>query len=135
MKRICLLAAMISLAVPALARDQGQWDATDADVAKWYRDLKQPDAPNLSCCGEADAYWADSFETNKQKQTVATVTDTRDDAPLKRPHIRPGTKIIVPDHKLKYDEGNPTGHGVIFVLWSNENANFGVLCYVTPGGV
>lgn len=119
----------------AFARDLGQWEATDADVAKWFRDLKQPDAPNMSCCGQADAYFADSFEVNKTGQTIATVTDTRDDGPLGRPHIKPGTKIIVPDYKMKYDEGNPTGHGVIFVRWDDDNAIFGVLCYITPGGV
>jgi hypothetical protein len=41
------------------ARDLGQWDdPANADLKRWYQDLKQPDNPAASCCGEADAYWA-----------------------------------------------------------------------------
>ena len=43
---------------PARARDLGQWDNTSA-ISQWYRALKQPDNPVMSCCGKADAYWAD----------------------------------------------------------------------------
>jgi hypothetical protein len=38
----------------------------------------------------------------------------RDDAPLGRPHIPSGTRIPVPNHRIKWDQGNPTGHGWIF---------------------
>jgi hypothetical protein len=31
-------------------------------VRQWFQSLKQPDHPRLSCCGEADAFEADSFE-------------------------------------------------------------------------
>jgi hypothetical protein len=31
---------------------------------------------------------------------------------------------------MKWDEGNPTGHGIIFI-----GAQRQVYCYVTPGGV
>lgn len=117
----------------AWGRDAGQWEATDADVRAWYRDLKQPDYPTVSCCGEADAYHADSFVV-ENGTTIAIITDTRDDGPLGRPHIEPGTRIAVPDSKLKYDAGNPTGHGVIFVQ-QQQPGFFNVLCYVTPGGV
>ena|ERR1700681_1169830 len=45
------------------ARDLGQWDdPANADLKRWYQDLKQPDNPAVSCCGEADSYWADAFE-------------------------------------------------------------------------
>ena len=40
------------------------------------------------------------------------------------------TKIPVPTHKLKWDKGNPTGHGIIFVGLGGQ-----VYCYVVPGGV
>jgi hypothetical protein len=45
-------------------------------------------------------------------------------------HIDIGTKIVVPNHKLKYDASNPTGHGIIFL-----NPYDFVLCYIPPGGV
>ena len=61
---------------------------------------------------------------------IAIITDERDDAPLGRPHIAPGTRIAVPNRKMKWDAGNPTGHGVIFVGLRGQ-----VLCYVAPGGV
>lgn len=115
---------------PAMARDAGQWSDANARIGEWYRSLTQPDRPEVSCCGEADAYWADEFERDGD-DIVAIITDDREDAPLKRPHIEPGTKIKVPAHKLKWDQGNPTGHGVIFI-----NAGLGVIyCYVTPSGM
>jgi hypothetical protein len=36
----------------------------------------------------------------------------------------------VPNHKLKYDQSNPTGHGIIFLSRGDY-----VYCYVAPGGV
>lgn len=96
---------------------------------QWYENLKQPDNPTASCCGPADAYWADSFEQEKG-QYVAIVTDERPDEPLKRPHVPVGTRILVPNHKIKWNEGNPTGHGVVFL----SRADY-VFCYVPPGGV
>lgn len=113
---------------PAVALDSGQWEGQDKRVRQWFQMLMQPDNPSISCCGEADAYEADSYEVDGDNY-VAIVTDTRDDAPLGRPHIDPGTKFKVPNSKMKWDEGNPTGHGIIFVRHGD------VLCYVAPGGV
>jgi hypothetical protein len=123
-------AVFMVLSVGAAARDAGQWEASDAQVREWYRGVMRPDYPLAPCCGTADAYWSDSFFVDKDGNTVAVVTDPRPDEPLGRPHIEPGTRFIVPNEKLKYDQGNPTGHGVIFIV----SGEF-VLCYVTPGGV
>lgn len=121
---------MIVLMFTAHARDLGQWENGDKTVREWYQALMQPDNPTMSCCGEADAYWADDVHFRDGK-TYAVVTDDRDDAPLKRPHIPVGTEVEVPNNKLKYDRGNPTGHGVLFV----SPAPYGyVYCYVQPGG-
>jgi hypothetical protein len=71
------------------ARDLGQWDdPANADLKRWYQDLKQPDNPAASCCGEADAYWADAFEATSDGEYVAIITDPRDDKPLGRIHRR-----------------------------------------------
>lgn len=132
--RYFLATLLLCLGMSAVAKDV-DWDTINsAEINKWYRGLMQPDNPTISCCGESDAYHADSFEIQGDKY-VAIITDTRDDKPLRRPHIAPGTKIVVPNHKLKYDAGNPTGHGVIFVKYDNESDSYGVLCYVVPGGV
>ncbi len=111
-----------------LARDLGQWDGIDPLVRKWFDELKQPDNPSLSCCGEADAYWADDYEVNGD-QYIAIITDTRDDKPLRRPHVEIGKRVLVPNNKIKWDRGNPTGHGIIFVGVSGQ-----VFCYLPPGG-
>ena len=105
---VCLFATF------AHARDLGQWENTDPVVHEWYKTLMQPDNPSVSCCGESDAYFADEVHFRDGK-TYAVITDDRDDEPLKRPHIDIGTEIEVPNFKLKFDQGNPTHHGVIFL--------------------
>lgn len=92
----------------------------------WYMSLKRPDAPAQSCCGLADAYWADEVKVVDGK-TYVKVQDERDDEMLGRPHIPSGTWVYVPNEKLKHDQGNPTGHGVIFIGHGNVDT---VYCYV-----
>lgn len=113
----------------AHARDLGQWENTDPSIREWYRSLMQPDVPTLSCCGEADAYYADDIHVRDGK-TYATITDDRDDKPLNRPHVPIGTEIEIPPNKLKWDRANPTGHGVVFLSRDQR-----VWCFVQPGGV
>ncbi len=129
-----LLLIALLLPTPAFPHEHGRtdpaWEATPPEVQEWYRGLMQPDVPTISCCGESDAYWADEVHVNKDGETVAVITDDRDDAPFHRHHVPVGTEIIVPPNKLKWDRGNPTGHGIIFL--SNQNY---VWCYVQPGGV
>ena len=122
------LAVIVLVVSTASARDVGQWASVDPAQRQWFNGLMQPDNPGLSCCGEADAYWADSYEVNGD-QYVAIITDTRDDAPLHRPHVENGRRITVPNTKIKWDRGNPTGHGIIFISGSH------VYCYLPPGGV
>ena len=112
----------------ASARDWGQWENQDPKIRKWFNSLVIPDMPAFSCCGKSDAYWSDMFEV-KGDQYVAVITDARDDAPLGRPHIASGTRIPVPNHRIKWDQGNPTGHGWIFIGGDE------VFCYLPPGGV
>lgn len=125
-----VIALLILVAAPAPARDLGQWEATDRDVVTWYKNLMMPDAPAVSCCGEADAYWADSFEVDKEGRYIAIITDDRPDAPRHRAHRDVGQRVVIPNFKIKWNEGNPTGHGVLFI-----GANGGIYCYVPPGGV
>jgi hypothetical protein len=90
--------------------------------AKWFQSLMQPDNPGTSCCGEADAVEADNFEVDGDHY-VAIVTDGKDLIPN-------GTRIPVPNKKMKWDKGNPTGHGILFI-----GAQWQVYCYVAPAGV
>jgi len=125
---LLVVAMLIVHFATAHARDLGQWGAADPVISEWYRGLMQPDNPTASCCGESDAYWADEIHVRNGK-TYAVVTDDRDDGPLRRPHVPRGTEVEVPNHKLKWDRGNPTGHGVLFMSPGGY-----VFCYVQPGG-
>jgi hypothetical protein len=82
----------------------------------------QPDNPAMSCCGEADAFEADTFEVEGDHY-VAVVTKGKGE-------VADGTRIPVPNNKMKWDAGNPTGHGIIFIGSQGQ-----VYCYVAPGGV
>ena len=116
------------LSLPAPARDLGQWENSDPNIRAWFQSLMQPDVPTSSCCGEADGYWADEIHVRDGK-VFATITDDRDDSPLKRPHVPVGTEIEVPPNKIKWDRGNPTGHNIIFL----STYKF-VYCFVQGSG-
>ena len=51
MTRIAL--ALLVLCVPALARDDGQYESVSPDTRRWFRDQKSPMTGAL-CCDEAD---------------------------------------------------------------------------------
>ena len=60
----------------------------------------------MSCCGEADAFEADSFEVEGDHY-VAVITDGHGT-------IANGTQVS--NQKMKWDKGNPTGHGIILMV-------------------
>lgn len=122
------LAVLLALTSLAYAKNYDHDDATPDDVRKWYASVMMPDHPEVSCCGEADAYWADSFEVEGDHY-VAIITDERKipgryDLPV-------GTKVVIPNEKLPDGHyGNPTGHGVVFMSTTQS-----VYCYFPTGGV
>jgi hypothetical protein len=118
---IVLAFIMLALGAPVAARDNGQWANSPANIREWFQSLRQPDHPRLSCCGEADAYEADTFEAEGDHY-VAIITDGKG-------VIANGTRITVPNAKMTWDKGNPTGHGIIFIGDRGQ-----LYCYVTPGG-
>ena len=123
---VAALAVMVFLVLccQAFARDDGtQWASSPTAMREWFQKLMQPDSPWQSCCGEADAFEADTFEVQGDHY-VAVITDGHGVWPN-------GTKIEVPNAKMKWDSGNPTGHGIIFM----KSGTYQVHCYVTPGGV
>jgi hypothetical protein len=78
---------------------------------------------------EADAYEAEEYETEGD-HCVAIVTDARSDTSVNgsfRPRIEPGTRIPIPNTKMKWDQGNPTIHGYVFI-----GSNGALYCYVAP---
>jgi hypothetical protein len=125
-----LVAAFCSSSLPfhANARDLGQWENVDPVVRSWYRNLRQPDNPGMSCCDTSDAYYVELKV--RDGQAVAVIADDRPDELLGRPHIPVGTEFIVPNHKLKHDAGNPTGRDILFVGTSGQ-----VFCLVQGSGI
>jgi hypothetical protein len=100
-----VVTVFMPLTLPAVARDFGQWEDQPSSARQWFQRLMQPDNPYQSCCGEADAFEADTFEVS-HNQNVAIITNGKG-------IIRDGTRVPVPNQKLKWDNGNPTGHGYL----------------------
>jgi hypothetical protein len=122
---------LVAAGYAAHARPSEAFDPA-SKISRWYADLMQPDNEHVSCCGDADAYWADDFDIDEDGQYVAIITDDRGpeyDAKVGRETRPVGTRVVVPNRKLKYDQGNPTGHGIIFV-----SSGGAAICYVTPAG-
>lgn len=125
----------------AHARDDGQWGNNSAQVRDWFQKLMQPDNPAQSCCGEADAFEADTFEIEGDHY-VAVVTDGKGVIPN-------GTHISVPNSKMNWGNSkpNPTGHGIIFLsgvigrpgngsVYVNVAGQTRILyCYAPPTGI
>lgn len=127
---VALFAGAYALLSTARARDLGQWDGQDDTLRQWFISVMQPDNPYQSCCGEADAYWADEVKTGPNGELIAVITDDRDDAPLRRAPMPIGTQIVIPPHKIQFRYGNPTGHIVVFLSSVGT-----VYCYIQNGGV
>ncbi len=109
-------------AINAYGRPAPQWANQPLPIRQWFQSLMQPDNPYQSCCGEADAFEADTFEIEGDHY-IAIITDGKG-------VIANGTRLPVPNAKMKWDKGNPTGHGIIFIGGEGQ-----IYCYVTPGGV
>src|ERR1700733_14474068 len=58
---IVTVAAVLIFIEIANAHDANHGAVSDPAIQQWYRHLMQPDNPTASCCGEADAYWADEI--------------------------------------------------------------------------
>lgn len=119
-----LFVAVMFAVVAAFAHDHDH-----PELDQWYAGLMQPDNPTVPCCGKSDAYWCDTINV-KDGRTFCTITDDRDDRPLGRPHVPLGTQVEIPNHKLKWDRGNPTGHAIVFL----STAGF-VWCFVQGTGI
>lgn len=123
MRTLAHYVAIVLVAVgSAQAREDGNWSRGTEMVRQWFAELMRPDNPSLSCCGEADAYESDEFTQSPDGHYEAVIT--REKAPYAA-----GTHIFIPDEKIKWDKGNPTGHGWIFIGSEKQ-----IYCYVTPSG-
>jgi hypothetical protein len=83
-----IILTLVTLTLPVAARDTGQRENQPIYLRQWFQKLMQPDNPDMSCYGEADAVEADSFEI-RGDQYVAIITNGKDIIPE-------GTRISVP---------------------------------------
>ena len=124
-----VLIIVLVLAWPTHARDLGQWENSDPAIRKWYETLMMPDNPSVRCCGKDDEYRCEAFVRNGE--TWCRVNDDRVNP--RRPPVAIGTEIHIPRHKYKFDQGNPTGHTVVFGRPSS--VDFYVYCFVQGTGI
>jgi hypothetical protein len=120
---VVLVVCAVSLAV-ALAHDH---DRPEFDT--WYQTLMMPDRPDVRCCGKEDEYRCDAFV--RDGETWCRVTDDR--VVPNRPPVAIGTEIFIPRHKYKFDQGNPTGHTLVF--GRPQGDDFFVYCFVQGAGI
>jgi hypothetical protein len=129
-----LLAATLRSPAAPMTRAE-ETKAFNALVSSYFESLKQPDNPNVSCCGDGDAYYADKvdrcgpadFKKNSTCALVAIITDTRPDRlVIKKPdgmekvinrfHLDVGTRIPIPREKLRHRPvPNPLDHNIVFI--------------------
>jgi hypothetical protein len=135
LRYIAIVATALSFVVAIGVARAGEWGKAQyaaPDIQEYYATLKQPDAPNISCCGDSDAYYADKTDFDPDGALVAIITDTRPDelvrpdgSKVHRRHIEVGTRIRVPPNKIrKHSIPNPTDHTLIFVGTGGD-----VYCY------
>lgn len=122
----------------AWPRDLGQWEESSPEQRAWFRSLVQPDNL-LSCCGDADGYYADEYHIDEHGNLIAVITDDRDDEPLQRVHVPIGTRYVVPANKVvdaTKQRGNPTGHTIVFLgaIYGGDITTRPILCWVGGGG-
>jgi hypothetical protein len=140
MRAIVITLAALAGITAAHAEWKPEYGSEDPTVRAWFSKAMQPDtARPVSCCGAADAYWADSYEV-ADGHYIAIITDDRK---IPARIDLNGQRIAVPDNKLPNPARqipNPTGHGIIFVMPVENDAGpssnpYMVFCYFPPGGV
>lgn len=158
---------LVLLAMPAAAREgyagNGRPLICDPDdlgdntpelkaCRDWISGVLQPQSKSR-CCGEADAYIADSFKFNAKGEYVAVISrdyaagsgDDGEGGSYELPEIKAGTEIVIPKQRLNktFDsddnnplgkrsaEGsNPTGHGIVFMNAASKPPL--IYCYFAP---
>jgi hypothetical protein len=122
-----ILAFLIGFVLMGMLQQARGHDHDHPEHNEWMAGLMQPDNPSASCCGKSDAYWCDDYYA-KDGKAYCRITDDRDVAG--RPPVPVGTEIEIPDRKLTWDRGNPTGHSIVFL-----SSGGSVFCFVQAGGV
>lgn len=121
---VIILAVVLAVGGVWLATKAFAHDHDHPENNWWYDTLMMPDNPSVRCCGKDDEYRCEAFVRNGE--TWCRVIDDR--VIPNRPPVAIGTEIFIPRHKYKFDQGNPTGHTVVF--GRPQGGEFYVYCFV-----
>jgi hypothetical protein len=138
---VALAAWLLAVGIfPSHGRPLEKWAQATPERQQFFQRAMRPDLRSADgtmaspCCGEADAYEADEFDTEDGKlYAVLTCNDPANCAPVEDKTLLPvGTRILIPPEKIlpPHQPDNRTGHGWVF-LASNS---VWVFCYAFPGG-
>lgn len=100
-----------------------RWASVDPELREWFQSLKQPDNPQVSCCGSGDAYYADEITVKTGNKVFVTITDNRGNP------LPVGTELEIPPHKMNRD-ANRTGQYIVFA-----SPNGTVYCFISGTGI
>jgi hypothetical protein len=95
------------IAIPALARDDGQWSNQPPEIRQWFESVMQPNN-RASCCGEADAFDVQLDGEEQNGDIRAIILNGRGLYP-------DGTLVLVPHTKLQPKYGNPLDKVILFI--------------------
>ena len=112
------LLAVILIASPAFAIDNGQYNNVDPKVRQWFDSVKVPNS-NRSCCSIADGHRTD-WEIRPDGFYVPVPWQ-----PKGREYW-----VLVPPEAIVRNAGNPTGDAVIWYMPTNL-----IRCFVPGDGV
>lgn len=146
-----LPAAALARAIPIAGTDAATEDShaiTKYNQPDSYAAGADEGSGPTNCCGEADAYWADEYETGPDGY-IAIVTDPRNDDQFRdgkghpRHHVPIGTRVEVPARKVitfPPQEPNNTGHGWVWLSAYEDEVTgkvtgYNVICYLAPAGL
>lgn len=99
---------VILCALPALARDTGQWASQPEEIRAWFRSVMQPENPAQSCCGEADAFDVEMAGEGPDGSMEVRILAGPDEYLI-------GAIISVPRSKLQTRYGNPLDKFILFI--------------------
>ena len=114
---IRIVLGLLVLCLPALARDNGQYNNVSPEVRQWFRAQKSPKTGGL-CCNEADGTYAEEDIRNGEYWTRFELTN--------------GEWILVPQDVVIKD---PNRNGAPVAWWYFQNGKVQIRCYAPGGGV
>jgi hypothetical protein len=112
-----IVSLLLVMCLPALARDNGQYNNVSTEIRQWFQDQKSPKTGGL-CCSEADGNEAQEDIRNGHYWTTW-------------PAVAPVWYPVPDDVVIKGP--NKVGRPVVWTYW--ENGAVRIRCYSPGGGV